>query len=70
MTIRVKIGVAVDGSGNWSCIGYSKMDDDEIYVAGDALDADANYFWVEADLPEVEIKTLKAKEVVSAPPPE
>lgn len=65
-TIRVRIAVAVDGSGRWACIGYDKMDDKDIFIAGDGLDGDARYFWLEADLPGPEIETRRAQEVIEA----
>ncbi len=65
--VRVKIGVAIDSSGRWSCIGYDKMQDDEIYMAGDALDADARYYWLEADLAGPEIETKKPHTIINAP---
>ena len=69
MTIRVRIGVAVDGSGKYAAVGWSKITDEEIYMAGDGLDADARYFWLEADLPGPEIETRTAQEVIQAPDP-
>lgn len=63
-TVRVKIGVAVDGSGNWASIGYKRMEDGELVIAADGLDADARYFWLEADLPMPETETRKAQEVI------
>lgn len=68
-TVRVRIGVAVDGSGNYGAVGWKKMADADIYDAGDCLDMGARYFWLEADLPGPEIETRKAQEVVEVPPP-
>jgi hypothetical protein len=62
-TVRVKIGVAVDGNGKYSGFGYTGMDLDGLYEAADTLDVNVRYFWLEADLPKPEIETRMAQEV-------
>jgi len=65
-TVKVRVAVAVDRKGNWRASGWSDengrtatADPMEIALGGVA-EGQASY-WIEAELPVPEAKTIKAK---------
>jgi hypothetical protein len=52
-TVRVRILVAIDTTGDWQSYGHSKCPDDwaKEDISTDALDGSEVYHWVEADIP-------------------
>lgn len=52
-TVRVRILVAVDRNGEWSCYGSSNHDDNRArdYIFLDTLEKGERYSWIEANVP-------------------
>lgn len=58
-TVKVRIAVAVDSSGNWSASGWKGASDD--YAVSDVIDTVGecvSLFWVTAELPVPEMPTV------------
>ena len=60
-TVKVRVAVTVDASGDWCASGWKGGDDDEVMdsAAGSIGDNEA-CFWLEAELPVPEVPTITA----------
>lgn len=62
-TVRVRVAVAVNGDGDWYAAGQKGQDD--FTISGDCASSligpVTGVFWLEADLPIPEAKTIEAE---------
>lgn len=66
-TVKVRIAVAVDPSGQWTAAGWPNMEHVDM-CAVDDLGPGESYFWVEAELPIPEITTVEGTTSVAPNP--
>lgn len=66
-TVRVRIAVAVDPSGDWSACGWAgSEDDDKRGIASDTVGEHEAIYWLEADLPIPEQRRIEPTITVEA----
>lgn len=53
MTKRVRLLVAIDDCGHWTCFGGTNISDDEAreWICTDDMNEHMSYHWIEADVP-------------------
>ncbi len=68
-TVKVRIAVVVDETGDWSAVGYPTMRDDRDGIADCLNGLSLRWFWLEAELPLPETATVTPS-VEEAPPHE
>ena len=61
-TVRVRIAVAVDPTGDWSSAGWKSADPGELHsYAIDTLEVGERRYWLEADLEIPEIPAMRVE---------
>lgn len=60
-TVRVRILVAVDKDGDWTCHGYHDCKDAMREIFTDTLGVGERYTWVEADVPKPAVDVVEGE---------
>lgn len=66
-TVKVRIAVVVDPTGDWSSAGWPGSDADKMNLAADPLNEGEARYWLEAELPVPTVNTVQAEVTKNVP---